>query len=72
MANHIISRQDNPNRNIEFTDLLKRWVAFFEVPTKLLVYHLYTKYDASETEISNVLKISRQRVNQKYPKGAKV
>lgn len=68
MTETIIARQDKLNRNFEFNDLLKRWIEFFDAPTRLLINHLYTKYDAPEKEIAEVLKISRMQINKKYPK----
>lgn len=68
MTDTIISRQDNPNRNYEFNNLLQRWVEFFDAPVKLLIHHLYKKYDVTESEIADVLKVSRMQINRKYPK----
>jgi DNA-directed RNA polymerase specialized sigma subunit len=34
-----------------------------------LIYHLYRKYNSTYQEIGQVLRVSRQRVEQMWPKG---
>lgn len=56
------------NRRTEFNDVLNRLTAFYEQDKKTLIYHLYTKYNASVIEIADLLGLSRERINDKYPK----
>ncbi len=59
--------QSISERSREFKEILQRWTSFYDFYTLRLVYHLYSKGYTCQA-VADILDVSKQFVQQKYPK----
>lgn len=67
-TNKSIPQSRTVSKLVDFNEGLKQLATYYKNPTRLLVYHLYEKYDYSYRQVADILEMSPQAVFDKFPK----